>query len=687
MRISFKKTVSFITAVTLAGSSQFGLFNNELKTAQSDTVSADELISTGTFGSKCSVIGHDNSYWLYYTILSTTEKTVAISGCVTSKENTTVCIPETIRHYSGEEYKVTGIADYTFYQQTNIKNVTGMKWVTKIGCNAFGRCCSLEKIEQDSYVERATKINMAEIGSRAFYGCTNLDCCFLNCQNNISRIGEEAFCYTGEISAVLLTNIQQLGVSCFANSKIKKVHIGTQVSEVPAYCFSDCSQLSKVLFIGSANKKMTAIGERAFAACPFSTIELPNSILTIGKDAFCECRQLEKAAIPDSVTTINSGAFKNCSNLCVTSQGFRDCWYSSLFNQEIDIGDEAFYGTALPSVYFKNKASVGINAFAGCDKMRGAVISNKDSQIQSKAFGFTDTLQKRDGFLLTGSKKARTYAQDNGFNYASDIDPVDFTPYVWGTANKKESHGVRSDNNSEYYYYLNDDHVSDLSKYLSQPKAFNSEPYEGVCTGLAALSVLQYMGQYNVFDNVPAMLKDGLPVTALSQVSATNITYSLRSLVTYYWAAANSIYAKYNTIWNNKTPNKGNYIKELFEYCRLINTGIYPPMVFCNTVDGAGSHAMVAVGAQWKREAYTPENQKYWSHTVDGVTTQFDARIILYDDGFTEISDYNCLYINTYTGDFCREQRYYKSGDKSNTSLEVIPYYLIQSITEPTPVH
>ena len=45
------------------------------------------------------------------------------------------------------------------------------------------------------------------------------------------------------------------------------------------------------------------------------TVMLPNSVVNIGKSAFCGCKSLETIALPDSITNIGMDAFLGCRSL------------------------------------------------------------------------------------------------------------------------------------------------------------------------------------------------------------------------------------------------------------------------------------------------------------------------------------------------------------------------------------
>lgn len=93
-------------------------------------------------------------------------------------------------------------------------------------------------------------------------------------------------------------------------------------------------EVEKTIYVEGDDYQVTEIGNQSFQGADIENVIIPNSILSIGNNAFQNCKLLKNITIPSSVTNIESFAFSNCDILEKISIP------ASVTN----IGDNAFYG-------------------------------------------------------------------------------------------------------------------------------------------------------------------------------------------------------------------------------------------------------------------------------------------------------------------------------------------------------
>ena len=124
------------------------------------------------------------------------------------------------------------------------------------------------------------------------------------------------------------------------------------------------------------------------------SIIIPDSVTTIGNDAFYGCKSLTNIAIPDGVTSIENYTFWGCSSLT-----------------SVSIPDSV--------------TSIGNSAFNKCTSLTSVIIGNSVTSIGERAFKDCDSL------IITCSQGsyAEQYARDNNINYRyTIISKPDTTP-------------------------------------------------------------------------------------------------------------------------------------------------------------------------------------------------------------------------------------------------------------------
>ena len=161
------------------------------------------------------------------------------------------------------------------------------------------------------------------------------------------------------------------------------------------------------------NYTVTVLGEDSFSTDDFDSplydihhtkihsVTIPQSVTSIGKDAFAQCRALQSLTIDDAATSIGDWAFDECYKLTTLSLGkkittigdyaFYDC--RILNNVTIpqsvtSIGDQAFgccYG--MDSFTIKDAAtSIGEYAFWDCQKLETLSLGKNITTIGDDAF-------------------------------------------------------------------------------------------------------------------------------------------------------------------------------------------------------------------------------------------------------------------------------------------------------------
>lgn len=167
----------------------------------------------------------------------------------------------------------------------------------------------------------------------------------------------------------------------FAGSKITEITIGNKVTEIEKGAFSSCEKLTSVS-MGDGIKK---IGDSAFINCRIlSSVSLGQNVEEIGAQAFCGWylmhligNYLNQIEIPNSVVSIGDEAFHGCKYLSSVTFG----------NGVTSIGEFAFNGTALMSVDLPNSVTnIGGHAFQGCNKLETIKLPDNITSIEERTF-------------------------------------------------------------------------------------------------------------------------------------------------------------------------------------------------------------------------------------------------------------------------------------------------------------
>ncbi len=317
--------------------------------------------------------------------------TAEVTYSTDSKYSGNVVIPATVT-FNDNQYSVTSIRYSAFYWCTGLTSVTIPNSVTSIGNNAFDGCTGLTSITIPNSV--------TNIGYNAFDRCGVTKENFNN-QSNITPSGlivcdvrtESGFCIKDNAL------VKYLG-------KERTITIPNSVTSIGDEAFYRCSELTSITIPNS----VTSIGYSAFSGCSgLTSITIPNSVTNIGGYAFSGCTGLTSITIPNSVTNIGNWAFNGCRGLTsitipnsvtnIEYDVFRYC--SGLTSVSIpssvtNIEHEAFYGcSGLTSITIPNSVTnIGIYAFYNCKNLKTVYCyATKLPETSENTFGNYDDNQ------------------------------------------------------------------------------------------------------------------------------------------------------------------------------------------------------------------------------------------------------------------------------------------------------
>ncbi len=125
------------------------------------------------------------------------------------------------------------------------------------------------------------------------------------------------------IGGVTITTIGYTAFQSQVKPSFTSVIIPDSVITIEAGAFGNCHNLTSIT-IGNS---VTSIGEWAFCGCyNLTSITIPDSVTSIGQYAFFGCSSLTSITIPDSVTSIGNSAFGYTSLMTIYYGGTAEQW-------------------------------------------------------------------------------------------------------------------------------------------------------------------------------------------------------------------------------------------------------------------------------------------------------------------------------------------------------------------------
>lgn len=257
--------------------------------------------------------------------------------------------------------------------------------------------------------------------------CTSLTT--LNIGSNVQAIPAEAFKDLNFSNDIVIPNsVTTIGYHAFYNcDQITTITIGEGVTTMASWAIDYCDSLTTIHYNAiNCNVGNTTIGSGWLSHCPMATtltigehvqsifkgafskrdgqsftgnLTLPNSLQTIGEEAFLDCTGLTGSlVIPNSVTSIGKKAFSGCTgftgNLTISNN-------VTVIDEQTFYGCNGFTGTLTIG---SSVETIGYEAFKGCSGFTGDLtIPNSVVTLGRYCFydcsGFDGTLTVGEGVV------------------------------------------------------------------------------------------------------------------------------------------------------------------------------------------------------------------------------------------------------------------------------------------------
>ena len=292
--------------------------------------------------------------------------------------------------------QITVLPQQVFHHCRNLKRLTFATGITSIGEEALANCGGLGALTFDEgltsigqkafYWSSITELHLPEsLKSLSYwmcYNCENLQKVTL--PNSLTEIAEGAFKSCKQLTEINIpTALTTIRETAFDGCAMPKELNLSNVTTIEGYAFRNCTQLTKVILaktlesipvwaFGSCTsladvtwpQNLKTISYYAFYEAPIATLQLPETVTSIGDKAFSNNKAITRFVFPKHVGKVLS-TFSGCTNLTEVV----------LPEDATEINTEAFMGTGIKQIIIpEGYTTIMEEAFKSCPQLETIVL-------------------------------------------------------------------------------------------------------------------------------------------------------------------------------------------------------------------------------------------------------------------------------------------------------------------------